>query len=272
MDAILVLVSRLRAVLPARRPVLVLADRGLWSPRLRHQIQHLGWHPLLRLQSSALVQPLGAAGFRPARSLVSEVGTAWVGQATIFKQRQTQLRATLVVVWDVDQQDVWVLLTDLRPRQVGVVWYSLRMWIELGFRVLKGLGWQWQRTRRTDPDRVARHWLVLAVATLWVLATGTRVEDAATVGCVPARLHRPPPVAAADPTTRRPPPRPSRRYALFSRGLSALRRQLGHRRLWTRLWLRPDPWPEPRPHLHISYHDHAPADTHTIPAPEKLSA
>jgi hypothetical protein len=40
------------------------------------------------------------------------------------------------------------------------------MWIEFGFRALKGLGWRWERTRRTDPDRVARHWLVLAVATL----------------------------------------------------------------------------------------------------------
>ncbi|HEY7033017.1 MAG TPA: transposase [Thermomicrobiales bacterium] len=52
------------------------------------------------------------------------------------------------------------------PAAVGVLWYGLRMWIEVGFRALKGLGWRWERTRRTDPDRVARHWLVLAVATL----------------------------------------------------------------------------------------------------------
>ena len=41
------------------------------------------------------------------------------------------------------------------------------------------MGWQWHRTRRLDPARVDRHWLVLAVATLWVLAHGTRVEEAA---------------------------------------------------------------------------------------------
>jgi hypothetical protein len=28
------------------------------------------------------------------------------------------------------------------------------MWVELGFRALKGLGWQWQRSRRTDPGPV----------------------------------------------------------------------------------------------------------------------
>jgi len=266
MDAIRDLLGRLRPAVPRRRRVLVLADRGLWSPRLRQQIRTLGWRPLLRLQSATLVQPAGERGFRPARSLVPEAGTAWVGRATIFKQRQTQVQATLLVVWDRDQQDVWVLLTDLRPRQVGVVWYALRMWIELGFRVLKGLGWQWQRSRRTDPDRVARHWLVLAVATLWVLATGTRVEDAETLGRRPARLHRPPA------RVRHPDPQPPRRYALFVRGLAALRRQLGRGHLWTRLWLRPGPWHEPQPQLRITYHQPAPAHTVTNPDEEKLSA
>jgi transposase len=75
---------------------------------------------------------------------------------------------TLVIVWGHGHAERWVLLTaDLAPRQVEHSWYGLRMWIELGFRALKGVGWQWQRTRRTDPERVARHWLVLAVATLW---------------------------------------------------------------------------------------------------------
>src|SRR3954463_12623261 len=57
---------------------------------------------------------------------------------------------------------------------------------------IKGLGWQWQRSRRTDPARVARHWLVLAVASLTALAHGTRVEDAHERGLPPARLRTPP--------------------------------------------------------------------------------
>src|SRR5947208_3486543 len=68
----------------------------------------------------------------------------------------------------------------------------LRAWFELGFRALKGLGWQWQRSRRSDPARVARHWLVLAVASLAALAHGTRVEDARERGLPPARLRAPP--------------------------------------------------------------------------------
>ena len=46
------------------------------------------------------------------------------------------------------------------------------------------MGWPWHRTRRTDPARVDRHWLVLA--------HGTRVEEARLRGLAPGRVRRPP--------------------------------------------------------------------------------
>ena len=61
-------------------------------------------------------------------------------------------------------------------------------WWNWGFKGFKSVGWQWQRTRRTDdPARVARHWLVLAVAMFWVLAYGTRVKDAERLRVAPAQ-------------------------------------------------------------------------------------
>src|SRR3546814_4537019 len=49
------------------------------------------------------------------------------------------------------------LLTTRPPRDVDVCWDGLRAGIALGFRALTGLGWRWERTRRPDPDRAARH-------------------------------------------------------------------------------------------------------------------
>jgi hypothetical protein len=91
----------------------------------------------------------------------------------------------------------------LAPAQVGLGWYGLRGWIALGWRALKGVGWQWQRTWRSAPARVARHWLVVAVATLWTLAYGTRVEEAAWLGRPPERLHDPPAVGFRTGSARR---------------------------------------------------------------------
>jgi Transposase DDE domain len=244
MPAIQALVQRLQPAVPPQMTVLLLADRGLWSPRLWRQLHQVGWHPVVRLQNTTSLQPQGQ-GRRPARTLVTGPGQAWVGRGIAFKTGAKRQAGTGLVVWDAAHPTPWVWLTDLLPAQVGVCWYGLRVWIALGFRALKGVGWQWQHTRRTDPTRVARHWLVLAVAMLWVLAYGTRAEDAAQQGMPPARLVRPP----APPTGRR-----RRWVSVFRWGLQALRQTLGRGYLWRRLWLVPEPWPAPPPNLRITYH------------------
>jgi hypothetical protein len=249
MGQILRLLRLVRRQMPASLDVLVMADRGLWSPRLWKRIRDLGWHPLLRLQNTITCQPVGQ-GRQPSRKLVPGPGHAWVGKATVFKDRRRQRAGTLIVVWGQDEKEPWVLLTDLPPEKVGVWWYGLRVWIELGFRALKGVGWQWHKTRRLDPRRVARHWLVLAVAMLWVLAYGTRAEDAELRGLAPGNLRSP-----AKPKAASRPARPRRRLvSIFQWGLSWLRRQLLKGRLWRRLWLAPEPWPDPPPGLQIAYH------------------
>lgn len=237
MPEILRLLRQLRPALPSEMTVLVLADRGLWSGRLWKRIRDLHWHPLLRTQDTITFQPVGQRR-QVARSLVPGPGHAWVGCGTAFTVRRLRRVGTLCVVWDEGQTNPWVVLTDLPPTKVGLGWYGLRIWVELGFRALKGMGWQWQKTRRTDPDRVARHWLVLAVATLWVMATGTRVEDADQQGVAPAHLHTP-----FRPTATRPTSPPPRLLSVFCRGLISLQRQLLRGRLWKRIWLLPEPWP-----------------------------
>jgi hypothetical protein len=229
----LALLERLAPVVPAEQTVLVLTDRGLWSPTLWNGIRRHGWHPLLRIRPDATFQPTGGKRV-PARTLVPGPGHAWVGAGVAFRHQRVRRAATLIVVWEADQREPWLVLTDLAPEAVGPAWYGLRTWAELGFRACKRLGWHWERTRRTDPDRVARHWLVLAVATLWVVATGTREEDAERVGRCPARLRVavPPPAAAR------------RTVSVFARGVLRLRWQLLRlRRVWTQLWLWPEPWP-----------------------------
>lgn len=249
MPHILRLLRQLRPVVPQGMQVLVLADRGLWSPRLWKRIRDLRWHPVLRVQETVSFQPLGQR-HHPARQLVPVPGHAWVGRGVAFKHRAVRRVGTLGVVCAAEQTSPWVVLTDMPPERVGICWYGLRVWIELGFRALKGVGWRWQQTRRTQPIRVARHWLVLAVAMLWGLAYGTRVEEANWHGVPPAHLQRPP----SDPDGWHQGPPRRRVVSLFHQGLSWVRLHLARGRLWRCLWRAPEPWPEPWPHLLISYH------------------
>ena len=245
---ILRLLQLLAPEVPKSMKVVVMTDRGLWSPRLWKQIRALRWHSLMRVKNNTSFQPLQGCR-QPARQLIPEPGHAWVGRGTAFSKPKCRRFGTLVVVWDKDQKELWIVMTDLPPEDVGVCWYGLRFWIELGFRALKSVGWQWQRTKRTDPDRVARYWLVLAVATLWTTAYGTRVEDADSLGVPPENLRSPRPyLALAD----------KRRDSVIKKGISCMTRQLLRGRPWLRLWLLPEPWPNPLPRLQITYHKPVP--------------
>ena len=246
------LLALLAPVVPRALFVVLMTDCGLWSPTLWRQILAQGWHPVRRIRPDATVAPAGQQR-RPARTLLPGPGHAWVGAGVADKDPAKQQAATLLVVWDEGQDEPWLLLTDLAPEAVEGSWYGLRIWIALGLRTLKSCGWDWERTRRTDPARVARHWLVLAVATLVALAYGTRVEDAVRLGVPPANLR----------TARTPPPalRP-RRSSLFARGRLWLGGHLWQGRLWRHLWLRPEPWPEPSPGLQITIYQPPPDLAH----------
>lgn len=84
MRPILRLFRLLRPALPAQMTVLVLADRGLWSPRLWKRIRDLGWHPVLRVRQETTFAPTGASHQR-ADQLVPGPGYAWVGRGVAFK-------------------------------------------------------------------------------------------------------------------------------------------------------------------------------------------
>src|SRR5215217_2006541 len=73
MAPIQTLLTQLAPAVPPTMTVLVLTDRGLWSPRLWRSITAIGWHPLMRIRPDATFAPLGSHR-RPARDLVPGAG------------------------------------------------------------------------------------------------------------------------------------------------------------------------------------------------------
>ena len=251
MDPTVELLKELAPAVPQEMTVIVLCDRGISSPKLWKQICAQGWHPCMRYRKNITFCADGGRRL-PALRFVSRPDTAWIGRGTAFGPPTAQRRCTLLVVWYAEQEEPWVILTDLPPQEVGPSWYALRFWIELGFKALKSLGWKWDKTRRTDPARVSRHWLVLLVATLLALAYGTRVEDAHDRRIAPGNLRTPP--KALSSRHRNSWQKPKRKVSVIRHGIDWLRRLLLKGRLWNRVWLLPEPWPKPKPNLEITYH------------------
>jgi hypothetical protein len=170
----LALLAHFQNVIPANWLVIVLADRGLYADWLFAAICQLGWHPYLRINANGKYRAEGSSQFLPLTLLANRVGCHWTGKVTCFKNKP--VKGTLLVAWGDSYQDAWLILTDLLPDQAQIAWYSLRAWIECGFKYTKRGGWQWQATRMTDPHRAERHWLVMAVATLWAVSVGDAVD------------------------------------------------------------------------------------------------
>jgi hypothetical protein len=131
------LLAHLEASIPPGWTVLVLADRGLYARWLYEAIQHLGWHPFLRVNAGGTYRPGAGGGLRPLGNAVREVGERWCGEIVCFQEPKRRLTCTLVACWEPGHQDRWLVLTDLLPEQAQVAWYCLRAWIEAGFKDMK---------------------------------------------------------------------------------------------------------------------------------------
>lgn len=232
------MLRQVRGVVPRRYFVIVLADRGLSARWLFQRIVRLGWHPLLRINTGGTFRSAKSVQYRPLREFVPQPGTQWVGTGTAFQGPRRRLNCTLLARWDEGYRDPWLLLTDLAPSAGEACWYGLRAWIEQGFKMTKRGGWQWQRTRMSDPQRAARLWLAVAVATLWLLSVGGMTEETLPVSTLS-------PLADTDgPPTRVRRATRLRLVSIFRQGwITILVALLNHRRLPQARFV-PEPWPQ----------------------------
>ncbi|HEU5430865.1 MAG TPA: hypothetical protein VFU81_04330 [Thermomicrobiales bacterium] len=91
------LLALLAPAVPSAMTVVVMTDRGLWSPRLWRSIQANGWHPLMRIRPDATFAPIGQRRQRAHEPMPSP-GWCWVGAGVADKHRAKRVASTLVVV------------------------------------------------------------------------------------------------------------------------------------------------------------------------------
>lgn len=249
-------------LVPPGWTVLVMADRALDARWMFRELVALGWHPVLRITRMSKFRTAGSRADRPVTALAPEPGVHWQGRGVAFPRRpERRLPCTLLACWEPGHDEAWFVVTDLDPDRGEGLWSGMRSWIERGFKLLKRGGWQWPASRMTDPERASRLWLVLAVATRYVLAVGGQADaDEPAVETLPEPAPRHPagprPTQPERPTASPPAePRPPRRRAtgtkqrlvsVFRQGLAALVSLLIAGHSLPRPHWRPEPWSEIR--------------------------
>jgi len=166
------LLDHRRRLIPTEQARLLLADRGLGtSPTWQAHLSENDWPYLLRVQRSTRIR-LPNHKAQPLRYLVG-YGQRWTGRAQVFKKAGWQWK-WVYLVWEVGYAEPWCLFS--HQPQLDPLLYASRAHHECSFRDLKSDGFHWQRSRVWLPRHVERLLLVLALATLWALTEGIKVQ------------------------------------------------------------------------------------------------
>ena len=161
------LLDRLGPAVPEGMTVRVLCDRGLQSPDLWAAIRRRGWHPYMRYDRNMTFP--GDHGTALAGLALRGRGRAVHGDG---REGLPRPQAVLHPDCAVGARPGGPLdrAHGRAPRRRGPRRLRPAGLDRAGLPHPRRMGWQWHRSRRLDPDRVDRHWLVLAVATLRVPA------------------------------------------------------------------------------------------------------
>ncbi len=161
------------------RPTII-ADRGFGNTRWLGDIQSKGWFFVQRVARNHYVEvehyigslrELGIRrGFKPRDH----------GCGTMGDKHWGPIR--LVSVYERDAKEPWLLVTNVMhesPRRI-VARYKRRMWIEAMFRDLKNRDWGlgMDKAKLTKSERLDRHFLILALAYIFLTAFGAAAEKA----------------------------------------------------------------------------------------------
>ena len=168
----------LARMIPADLKPIIVADRGFGNTRWLGEIQKRGWHWVQRLSHIHTVNL--STHFGSLKELGIRRGwhaRDW-GWGTLDEKQWGPVR--LVTVFDREAKEAWYLVTDLEfdpPAEIVRI-YKRRMWIEAMFRDLKNRDWGLglEQVRLSEPQRHDRHFIVLALAYVFLCAFGAAAE------------------------------------------------------------------------------------------------
>jgi hypothetical protein len=218
------LLTRVAALMPPDREVLILADRAYDIPPIIDRLSARGWHWVIRLKTRASTRFLDHQGIEQPLTAVLErrlQGPGWRCKARgkLFKDAGWR-EVSLVGLWAAREDEALVVISDLSPSYALLDRYRRRFWIETSFRNDKAAGWHWEDCQVTPLAHHRVLLLALAWATLITLCLGSERAEEEMARQAAAPPHRP----------------QHARFSLFRLGRQVLRLVLHHPERWTIRW------------------------------------
>ena len=176
-----------RLLPPQVRPVVV-ADRGIVSPRLIHLIEAYGWDYVLRARGNTILRlPDQPRGVQLRRLLTAPGQPGLALSGWLFQARP--LWTHVVAVWKRGYQEPWLLISNLDLGFSLVEVYARRMHVEALFRDAKSGAFEWELSRVRQAERARRLLLAIMLAMWCAVLLGEASLRAREIPAYGRRAH-----------------------------------------------------------------------------------
>ena len=170
----LALLEHVYSLLPVEAAVALVGDSEFGAVEVLRVLDNWGWHYVLRQTGKHQVRRTAADKWQRFDTLAQKKGVPlWFPQALLTLKHE--YRTNLLVLWQPNESEPWLLVTNLGHARDALRLYRRRMWTEAMFADFKSNGFDLETVRLHNSSRLSR--LVLAVALLyvWLIAFGSYV-------------------------------------------------------------------------------------------------
>jgi hypothetical protein len=161
------------ALLPAGVKVVFLADRGFADTELLAHLRRLGWHFRIRIKATFTVLRPGQPACKVEDFALAPGRALFLHNVTIRAEHFGPV--SLALARHSKTGEYWYLVSDEPTSVHTFAEYGRRFDIEENFLDDKSNGFQLESSLVRDADALTRLCLVVAVATLYLVAQGTQV-------------------------------------------------------------------------------------------------
>jgi len=192
-EKVLALLENLAKIIPGGSDVILLADRGLCWPTLVDFCNQHRWHYVFRLQGQTALRYTDSSGQSHStyvNQLLKHPGQNWFNEdVEVFKTAGWK-KANVIGVWESRCKEPWLLVSDLPATYARCRGYAKRVWCEQMHRDEKSAGFNWRKSHIDDPVHASRLLVLMALAMLLAISTGSYVIKAGLRHCLEARTSR----------------------------------------------------------------------------------
>ncbi|MEA3407435.1 MAG: IS4 family transposase [Chloroflexota bacterium] len=168
----LALLAHVKTLVPEDVPVLLVGDSEFGAVDVIAQVDIWDWWYVLRQKRSHLIK-LPDRPWQAFGALIQEAGESrWLGAGLLTAKYG--LPTCLLAHWKREEEEPWLLATNLPSRHQALRAYRRRMWIEEMFGDMKGHGFDLESTHLRHFPRLSRLTLAVVLLYVWLICVGRK--------------------------------------------------------------------------------------------------